>query len=199
MTRRSGVLLAMLPPLAVASVAIASPSPSPSSTAAAAPTYVLTCDNGQTYDLTAAGDGSATISGLPAGTVCTATLPASKSTLSLPPVPAGGVAAGIFDGPYLQLSPSVGYPGFTTQAIGQGFPPNSTVTLTWNVAHDPTTVAQTDATGAFSSVVLVPAGDVAGRRSLHATSADAPVVRAKYLVQPRSFAPAGDSGQEFRQ
>ncbi|HWB67764.1 MAG TPA: hypothetical protein VG708_13155 [Mycobacteriales bacterium] len=183
--------------LAVGSAASAGPaSPAP----AASTVYTVSCDNGQTYQLPANGDGTATLGGLPAGTVCAVTGAAGdQPPLLLPPVPAGGVASGTFDGPFLRTSPSVGYAGFTTHVSGQGFPPSSTVTLSWNVPGDPATLAQTDAAGNLETSMLVPAGDPAGARVLRATAAGEPVVRASYLVQPSSFAPLGASGQEFRQ
>jgi hypothetical protein len=183
-------------------VAAGTPTPSPtaSSSAATVATYSITCDDGQTYTVEANPDGTATLNGLPAGTVCSVTIVnGGEAVVALPPVPAGGVASGTFDGPFLRLTPSVGYAGFTTQAVGQGFPPSSAVTLSWNVPGDSANVVRTDAAGGFVASVLVPSGDSAGPRKLQAVAIGDPTVTARYLVEPSTFAPIGDGGLEFRQ
>lgn len=203
MTLATGAKVAVGVLAAAFTSAAGSPSPSPSasgSPATTGTTYQVTCDNGTSYLVPANGDGTATLNGLPAGTVCSATIVGGdQASVALPPVPAGGVASGKFDGPFLRLTPTVGYPGFTTQAVGEGFPPSSSVTLTWNVPGDAATVAPTDATGRFVVSVLVPSGDAAGPRKLRAAAIGEPTVKARYLVQPAPFAPVGTSGLEFRQ
>ena len=70
----------------------------------------------------------------------------------------------------LRVDPPVGPPGFVTIAIGEGFPANAPVTLTWSVGITPTPLAPlfTDATGAFTAQVLVLPGDIVGPRKLRA-------------------------------
>jgi hypothetical protein len=182
--------------------AAGSPTPAPDTSASpgtAVTMYDVICDNGQSATVEANPDGTATLNGLPAGTVCSVTIVGGgQAAVALPPVPAGGVASGTFNGPFLRLTPSVGYAGFTTQAVGQGFPPSSAVTVSWNVPGDLAIVVPTDATGGFVASVLVPSGDAAGPRNLRAAAVGDPTVTARYLVQASPFAPIGVGGLEFR-
>ena len=73
----------------------------------------------------------------------------------------------------LELDPPIGPPGIVTIATGSGFPPGSTVVLTWTLG-----ITQrlqpivADATGAFRVQVLVFHNDIVGVRDLVATPAD---------------------------
>jgi hypothetical protein len=85
--------------------------------------------------------------------------------------------------PRLVVTPTVGRPGTVVQARGTGFPPGSTVVLTWlpgiTAGHPPIRVA---ANGSFTSQVLILRKDQRGRRVLRASGTGFTAIEIAFLV-----------------
>jgi hypothetical protein len=91
--------------------------------------------------------------------------------------------------PVLLLEPVVGPPGFVPIAVGTGFPPGTTVALTWNPgisAHETVLVA---ADGTFRRQVLVFHHDQLGPRRLVASGTGFGDVDTGFLVVPGTVQP----------
>ncbi len=93
----------------------------------------------------------------------------------------------------LELDPPIGPPGIVTIATGSGFPPGSTVVLTWTKGITPKLPPiVADETGAFRVQVLVFHHDVLGMRGLMASPADGvsfPAFEAPFRVSEPSGQP----------
>jgi len=89
--------------------------------------------------------------------------------------------------PTLTVSPPDGPPGFVTTAVGHNFAPSSVVVLTWSAGIG-TTLVPTDATGSFTTGVLIFDHDILGPRNLIATDHFI-IAQASFLVVPGDAQP----------
>jgi hypothetical protein len=137
---------------------------------------------------------------IPAGTRRTVTIRVSypSATAGTIRAAASGLPADLFPAnnsatarlsviaPQLTITPTVGRPGLVVQARGVGFPPRSTVQLTWQpgitAAHVPVVVG---ADGTFASQVLILRKDQRGPRVLRATGPGYAPVEMPFLVTQR--------------
>jgi uncharacterized repeat protein (TIGR01451 family) len=110
------------------------------------------------------------------------------------PVPADNTAtasAGVI-APVLRMEPPIGPPGMVAIAVGERFPANAVVELTWdqgiNASPGPITV-RAGGDGTLRQAVLVFPRDVLGPRKLLAVTGGVQVATADYLVEPRAIGP----------
>lgn len=109
----------------------------------------------------------------------TGTAPGSPMTIRL----TGKSGAGS-----ITINPTVGPPGIVTVVSGTGFPPNAAVSLRWSAGITPAqlTPVVTDATGAFTTQMLVLPHDLTGLRQLQASvslpGVTLPPAGARFLV-----------------
>lgn len=93
--------------------------------------------------------------------------------------------------PVLKLSPTLGPPGFVPIATGSGFPPGTTVTLTWNFGITVPTTAVVAPNGTFTTEMLVLPKDPLGPRDLVAAGTGFGAVTTPFLVVQGSAQPKG--------
>jgi Tol biopolymer transport system component len=139
-----------------------------------------------------------------ASTTVTLTLPATAALNG----PAAGLLTGVFSEevpilaraaanvhiiqPVLKVNPTIGPPGFVPLATGAGFPPGTTVTLTWNFGISAPTSAVVRPDGTFTAQMLVFYKDPLGPRLLDAAGTGFATVNAPFQVvagagQPHDF------------
>ncbi|CAA9229274.1 MAG: hypothetical protein AVDCRST_MAG76-1142 [uncultured Acidimicrobiales bacterium] len=93
--------------------------------------------------------------------------------------------------PVLACSPCLGPPGFVTQLAGTGFPPGAAVTLRWTPGLGDKLV-NVDATGSFSTQMLVMPGDPLGpRQATGEVAGGGPKAATPFLVVPLTVTPSG--------
>ncbi len=167
-------------------------------------TVLLSCDDGSTVTRQLSlGEREVRLEDLPAGTICTfremdiPLLPVGGVDLTarvLAPVPAGGVTTGDvlrIEGPQLVVTPDVGRPGRTVEAIGTGFPAGAVVRLDWDRGFSPgATVTASDA-GEIRTRLLVRSGDELGERFLEAEVDGLVVAEAAHIVVIDAAVPGG--------
>jgi len=91
--------------------------------------------------------------------------------------------------PKLTANPALGPPGFVTEVSGTGFPPKTSLTVTWSVGPGSVKVTSS-ATGAFSIQMLVMTDVEPGNTNAQVTTY--PTAKAPFLVVPGSLQPGGD-------
>jgi hypothetical protein len=109
----------------------------------------------------------------------TTTRPSGTTTTTTPPAP-------VFT-PSLTLDPPMGPPGFVATAVGTGWPPGS-VTIGLTAGGVPIT-ATADASGAFTTSVLVLPGTSIGQVGVQGTGAGGATATGVFLVVPHSAEP----------
>lgn len=167
-------------------------------------TVLLSCDDGSTVTRQLSlGEREVRLEDLPAGTICTVReldiplLPVGGVDLTarvLAPVPAGGVTSGDvlrIEGPQLVVTPEVGRPGRTVEAIGTGFPPGAVVRLGWDRGFSPGATVTASGTGEIRARLLVRSGDELGERFLEAEVGGVLVAEDSHLVVIDAAVPGG--------
>jgi hypothetical protein len=165
---------------------------------------LLSCDDGSTATRELSlGEREVRLEDLPAGTICTVRelgiplLPVGGVDLSaraLAPVPAAGVTTADvlrIEGPELVVTPEVGRPGRTVEAIGTGFPPGAVVRLDWDRGFSPGVTVTASATGEVRGRLLVRSGDELGERFLEAEVGGTVVAEDAHLVVIDAAVPGG--------